>query len=190
MWLWVMVGCWNVGQDVTTDGATAEALALDAAKQMATSAAEQLQTQMIQELGNPGPSGAILEGSSEAEALQPHASVPATGSARIGHSGLRPRDPANKAPAWVQAWLDAHSEAEFTDVQGFERIEEGPEGQVARVLLPIPMLDSCTHCHGTETQIPADVRSRLESRYPDDQATGYAVGDLVGALWVELPVED
>ncbi|HHO52618.1 MAG TPA: DUF3365 domain-containing protein [Deltaproteobacteria bacterium] len=189
MWLWMLAGCWNIGQDLTTETTTAESLALEAARQLASTSAEQLQTQMVQELGNPGPPNAILEGSSESEALNPHSGLPSPGNGRIGHSSLRPRDPANRAPDWVQPWLDAHRDAEFSDVQGTEQIVEGPGGSVARVLLPIPMLDTCVRCHGSEAQIPADVRTRLEARYPDDQATGFAVGDLMGALWVELPVE-
>ena len=49
---------------------------------------------------------------------------------------------------------------------------------------------NCLACHGAPEQIPAEVAAILAERYPDDQATGYAVGDLRGALWAEvrLPV--
>jgi len=33
------------------------------------------------------------------------------------------------------------------------------------------------------------VTERLASKFPDDQATGYALGDLRGALWAEVAVD-
>jgi len=43
----------------------------------------------------------------------------------------------------------------------------------------------CLACHGSEVAEP--VRAAIAERYPDDHATGFAVGDLRGALWVEVP---
>ncbi len=191
MWIWALAGCWSGSQDLTSEPEGADALALAEARRLAEAAAEQLRAQMVQEMGNPGPSDAIVDGSIEAEVLMAHVDVPPGGNGRVGHSGMRPRDRANQSPAWVQAWIDAHADREFADVQGFERIEQGEgEARVARILAPIPILDGCLQCHGDESQIPARIRTRLEARYPDDQATGYRVGDLAGALWVEIPVED
>ena len=43
----------------------------------------------------------------------------------------------------------------------------------------------CITCHGTPEQIPAEVKTVLAELYPGDKATGYAIGDLRGALIVE-----
>jgi hypothetical protein len=38
----------------------------------------------------------------------------------------------------------------------------------------------CLLCHGTD--IAPDVRAALRARYPNDSATGYAMGELRGAI--------
>ena len=43
----------------------------------------------------------------------------------------------------------------------------------------------CLACHGSE--VSPEVREAIAARYPGDRATGFAVGDLRGALWVEVP---
>jgi hypothetical protein len=53
---------------------------------------------------------------------------------------------------------------------------------------PIFLQPVCLTCHG-ETLAP-DVASRIEELYPDDQATGFAVGDFRGLFWVEYPATD
>lgn len=44
-------------------------------------------------------------------------------------------------------------------------------------------------CHGPGNSIPDTVRAMLAARYPDDRATGYAVGDLRGAISVQVDQE-
>ena len=43
----------------------------------------------------------------------------------------------------------------------------------------------CVACHGTE--VAPEVRATILAHYPDDGATGFSLGDLRGALWVEVP---
>lgn len=43
----------------------------------------------------------------------------------------------------------------------------------------------CLSCHGSEEEIPADVKAVLAERYPDDTAVGHAIGDLRGAVIIE-----
>jgi hypothetical protein len=47
----------------------------------------------------------------------------------------------------------------------------------------------CLQCHGTPDQLGPGVADALRQLYPDDQATGYAVGDLRGAISVRIPIE-
>ncbi|MEL6544381.1 MAG: DUF3365 domain-containing protein [Myxococcota bacterium] len=42
----------------------------------------------------------------------------------------------------------------------------------------------CLVCHGAPSAIPDDVKAALAERYPEDQAVGYALGDLRGAFVV------
>jgi hypothetical protein len=47
----------------------------------------------------------------------------------------------------------------------------------------------CLQCHGTPDQLGPGVADALKQLYPDDQATGYALGDLRGAISVTIPIE-
>jgi hypothetical protein len=55
-----------------------------------------------------------------------------------------------------------------------------------RYLRPVRIQEACLTCHGTTADIPASVQAILAERYPGDQATGYVVGDLRGAVSVKL----
>jgi hypothetical protein len=55
-----------------------------------------------------------------------------------------------------------------------------------RYLRPLRVQEPCLTCHGPEADIPEPVRTLLAERYPSDQATGYSVGELRGAISVQL----
>jgi len=59
-------------------------------------------------------------------------------------------------------------------------------GMELRFLRPLRVQEFCLDCHGPANQLSPEVLQVLASRYPDDQATGYAVGDLRGAISVRL----
>ena len=160
------------------------ALAMAASIVADTSA--RLQARMTQEMHQSPPDQVAVDCSIEASALTQV--VPDGSSAHVGRASLRLRNPENSGPPWVQAWLQAQGERPMAGVAGFARVEDTPEGRVARVLRPIPVMPHCLTCHGDEATLSAEVRGVLRERYPDDQATGYAAGDLRGALWAEVPV--
>ncbi len=54
------------------------------------------------------------------------------------------------------------------------------------IFIPGPV---CLQCHGEPAKLAPGVGEALRELYPNDQATGYAVGDLRGAISVKLPVE-
>jgi hypothetical protein len=85
---------------------------------------------------------------------------------------------ANRPPDWAEAAVDDR----VADPQYFV----GPDGQLA-ALLPITMQEQCTMCHGSPDAIPEDVETTLAEIYPDDQAIGFAPGDLRGWFWIETP---
>lgn len=51
---------------------------------------------------------------------------------------------------------------------------------------PIIVREACLRCHGAAVQLQPEVAQRLAARYPEDQAVGYAVGDLRGAVAVRV----
>ncbi len=74
--------------------------------------------------------------------------------------------------------------AESTDLEEFERVEEG--GTLAwRLSKPIMVSSSaCLRCHGSEANISPEIREFLTKRYPGDRAQNYGVGDFRGIVVV------
>jgi len=96
----------------------------------------------------------------------------------VGRTSFRLRNVANRPPDWAEAAVAER----VADPQYFV----GPDGQLA-ALMPITMQEQCTMCHGSADAIPEDVEATLADIYPDDQAVGFAPGDLRGWFWIETP---
>jgi len=63
----------------------------------------------------------------------------------------------------------------------------GPDGGYQlQYIRPILVESRCLPCHGDPAGFSAEVRRVLARRYPNDRATGYAVGDLRGAISVRV----
>jgi len=96
----------------------------------------------------------------------------------LGRASDRLRNPDNLAPSWV-APVMAEMLADPTAAQGRTvRLADGREGY----LEPIRMAPMCLQCHGDS--IAPQVRDALDTRYPQDRASDYAVGDLRGVFWI------
>lgn len=162
--------------------AHAEAEAIGRAKR----AAKQLGTTLKRRLGEAmeqgGPSEAIEVCATEALELTDGVSEE-TG-LRVGRSSLKLRNPDNAGPAWVRAWLEEQGDA-AEGVEPVARVEDGE----ARFVAPIAVEALCVTCHGAPDAIPQGVREVLSERYPNDEAVGYAPGDLRGAIWATAPVQ-
>ncbi len=94
----------------------------------------------------------------------------------IGRVADRLRNPDNVGHDWV-----------------WEMIEEADgeplyvANDTLRAVKPIHLGQPCVNCHGQTDQLAPGVADALEAHYPDDEATGYAPGDLRGWVWVEVP---
>lgn len=138
-----------------------------------------------------GPAAAIEVCTTEAQRIT--AAVPeiagAGVEAKVGRSSLKLRNPANKAPDWVQRWLEAQDERPAAGLKAPVAVATMDGKRIARVIRPIAIQGMCLTCHGPTLMIPPDVQAVLKARYPDDQATGYALGALRGAAWAEVKVD-
>ena len=71
-----------------------------------------------------------------------------------------------------------------------ETIEVGevfaqPEGRVLRYMRALPVQQACLECHGDSARLSPQLKARLAALYPADQATGYQLGQIRGALTVK-----
>ncbi len=106
----------------------------------------------------------------------------------MGRASVKLRNPGNAGPAWVQSWLATHGGGSAGDAAAVREVVEVDGRRMAHVLRPIVVQPPCLQCHGSEDQLAEGVAEQLAAKYPDDQATGYAVGDLRGVFWAETAV--
>ena len=97
---------------------------------------------------------------------------------RIGRTSWKLRQTGNLPPPWTQPLVDQRVDDECVVMS---------EGGTIGVLTPIRVAAACLQCHGTAADLAPGVAEALERLYPDDDATGFAAGDLRGWFWVEVP---
>ena len=99
------------------------------------------------------------------------------------------RNPNNRPPDWVVPWLVQYGDGALEDAVPAVHVAETEAGAVtARIIRPLAVQPLCLSCHGGPDAIPVEIAEILAERYPKDQATGYAVGDLRGVVWAEATV--
>jgi hypothetical protein len=55
-----------------------------------------------------------------------------------------------------------------------------------RYMKPLIVQPVCIFCHGPKENIPGEVKTILAEKYPADQATGFLIGDVRGAISVKI----
>lgn len=79
--------------------------------------------------------------------------------------------------------------AENTLVQDhYEVVKSGKKSELL-YMKPLVVQGMCLKCHGSEAEIPADVKKILTANYPKDKAIGYKAGDVRGAITVRIPLK-
>jgi len=125
------------------------------------------------------------------EAPQIAATVMAAHGVRLGRVAApgRNRNPAQAADDWKLATLEAFQQAVDDGAAAGDQVAVTrgplPEGIALRMMRGIVTEPVCLACHGNA--VAPEVRAAILASYPDDGATGFAAGDLRGALWVEVP---
>lgn len=59
---------------------------------------------------------------------------------------------------------------------------------VLRYMKALPVGEVCLLCHGPADSLDPALKARLAELYPQDRATGYALGQIRGALTVKRPL--
>lgn len=105
----------------------------------------------------------------------------------VGRTSLRWRNPDNAPDEWEEAVLVslALRNRLGEPPTGLEHAEivDTDEGPLFRFMKAIPTQPLCLQCHGTSIEPP--VREALDALYPEDRATGFALGELRGAFTIE-----
>ena len=168
--------------------------ATDAELQRAKTAAQafsgQLRARLQAAMGEGGPVAAVDVCHAEAPRIAD--AVMAEHGVRLGRVALpgRNRNAGQAADDWRLATLEQFQQAVDQGAAAAEQVsvqrKNLPEGIALRMMRGIATEPGCLACHGS-TVAPA-VRDAIARHYPGDAATGFDVGDLRGALWVEVPL--
>jgi hypothetical protein len=99
----------------------------------------------------------------------------------IGRTSFRLRNPANAPRPWAAAYVAAAAGKKPDELKPmvFDL------GDRVGLLRPIVTTPACKSCHGPAEALDPQVKAEVARRYPRDQATGFAAGDLRGFIWVE-----
>lgn len=125
-----------------------------------------------------GPLNAVSVCKDQAPAIAESLSVD---DVEMGRTSHRLRNPANAGPGWVEPVLQSYLADDTDRSPVVVSLPDGREGYVEPILLQ-PL---CVTCHG-KTLAP-NLAALINETYPEDQATGFEVGDLRGVFWVAYP---
>ena len=109
----------------------------------------------------------------------------------VGRTSLKTRNKATNTPdEWEREVLEQFESrkagGESPKGMFYEAVVQTDAGQVYRYMQAIPTQEVCLACHGKD--IAPDVAAALDEVYPDDQARGFAVGDIRGAFTLSKPL--
>ena len=74
------------------------------------------------------------------------------------------------------------------DIEYWQVADNGHGKSELRYAKAIAVQPQCLSCHGSAQDIAAPLAEKLRIEYPNDQATGYGVGQLRGAVVVTRPL--
>ncbi|MFG0274813.1 MAG: DUF3365 domain-containing protein [Phycisphaerales bacterium] len=137
---------------------------------------QRLLATLTDEIQRSGVAGAI--GVCQTEAPRIAAVVGEDHAVAIGRTATRLRNPENTPPAWAVSLLQTPPDA--------PRQVVADDGRLG-ALHPIFLMPACVQCHGDAGDLAPGVAAALAQRYPNDEATGFTVGDLRGWFWVQVP---
>lgn len=105
----------------------------------------------------------------------------------IARTSLKVRNESNAPDEWESMTLRQFEKrkAAGENLKTMEYAEAVKEGDklVYRYMKPIPTAGLCVTCHGGD--VSEEITMKVKSLYPNDQATGFTVGDIRGAFTLQ-----
>lgn len=177
----------NIGSDQSLSTTSASKKAwLKKSRDLSKELGTRLQAELATALAKGDPARAVQTCATAAPRIAQELSR--TGQYQIQRISLKPRNSDNQASATDQTILREFEKLNQVEpTSRLEVLEESGEGQL-RYLGGIRIKPLCLTCHGANVSAP--LLGAIRSQYPQDQATGYRLGELRGAFRVvwTLPV--
>lgn len=163
----------------------------DDARKIAGQFVQQLGGEMRRELDSTGPLRAIIV--CKFAAPEVASSLSRMTGWRVSRVSLRTRNPALGQPdPWEHRVLVGFDQrvqrGEKAEAMEFGEIVKEPAGAYFRYMKALPVDKPCLSCHGPAESLSSAVKERLASDYPFDKATGYALGQVRGAITIKRPL--
>ena len=160
------------------------------ARQAADALVARLRGLLGSALEKSGPAGAVDACAEQAQAATREEAAKSGLSVR--RVSLRYRNPADAPDDYERAALERLAREMKTKGLPPEVAEvvtpAGGGAAELRYLRPVVVAPHCLACHGQAADLAPGVAEVLARRFPDDTATGYAAGDLRGAISVRVPL--
>ena len=106
---------------------------------------------------------------------------------KVGRTALKLRNPRNAPDAWERQVLEQFA----ARAAGGEPVAALQHAEVVngefRLMKAIPTGEPCLACHGQN--IKPELAALIDQRYPQDQARGFAPGELRGAFTLRRPLD-
>ncbi len=174
------------------DAASVDASVLQSTRGLAAELVNQLGQKLKAALSTDGPLAAVSVCKEVAPSIARNLS--AQHDAQVTRVGTRVRNPKMGVPnGWQKEALaefdtrlekgDKPADLEYWKV--VERSDGKRELHYAKAIVTQPL---CLTCHGKPEDIPTPLLEKIRAEYPEDQATGYSVGKLRGAVVVTRPM--
>ena len=145
-----------------------------------------LKSKLVYAMQSSGPEAAISVCNIEATKIS--AEVSNKNNIKVGRTSLKIRNTENQPDAWEikqLKWFEAENDSgvDIKTLEISEIIKENGKS-IFRYMKAIPMQEQCALCHGTT--IAPSVTVKINSLYPQDQATAFKLGDIRGAFTVKM----
>ncbi len=173
----------------TTVQAVSEEQMILESKQSIKFFAKQLKNKLQHGMKAGGPAKAILVCNTAAKEISERVSKQYGW--KIARTSLKFRNSNNAPDGWEKKALQDFEQriknGEAVEKLEFSEIIEKDNKQVFRYLKAIPTQGICLSCHGDK--LAPTVTKKLDKLYPQDQATGFKVGDIRGAFTITRTID-
>lgn len=159
------------------------------ARQVASTVPPKLLQVLQAEIAKGGPESAVAVCREKAPQMAQAASAQTGWTIR--RVSLRNRNPKAVPDAWERAALEdfdrraAAGESPAT-LEKWEVVASNGRSEY-RYMKALPVQPLCIHCHGPADKLAPGVAAQLKTHYPQDLGTGYAVGQIRGAMTIRKP---
>lgn len=149
--------------------------------------AKTLKGELVKAMKSGGPAAAVSVCHAAAPEIAAEKSA-ATGW-RVARTALKLRNPKNAPDDWERTVLEAFlakakQGADLSKLEHYETVSQGGK-RMFRYMKAIPVGKPCLICHGSA--VKAELVQSIKEHYPDDNATGFKLGELRGAFTITQP---